>query len=335
MRAAVRLGGRMALKRAGLRLLIGALRRLPMHWRQGLAHGLGPLLLQLAPRTRHRLDQNLAHALPGLLPSARGTIAREVSQHICQGVLDSFWLEQLALDIEFGDEQARTILQSGGGASVATLHMGCYEVVALALQRLTGRCSTLAKIPPWLRRGEMLYGRVGIDCLDKRQPGVFFRLLDAARAGRYIALHADHHGQDLPVRFFGRNTRAPTGALLLAALARKPLLLGYAWQEGAGRYRVRFETLEAQPPGRQGAALAGALQRLYQRLEQVIRAHPSHWDWSYRRWRPEDQPRPDGLRARSGAQLGMEETVVGLDQVQGQAAAGAMVFQATPDQRAA
>ncbi|MFY8118821.1 MAG: lysophospholipid acyltransferase family protein [Roseateles sp.] len=325
----------MALKRAGLRLLIGALRRLPMHWRQGLAHGLGPLLLQLAPRTRHRLGENLAHALPGLLPSARSTIAREVSQHICQGVLDSFWLEQLALDIEFGDEQARTILQSGGGASVATLHMGCYEVVALALQRLTGRCSTLAKIPPWLGRGEMLYGRVGIDCLDKRQPGVFFRLLDAARAGRYIALHADHHGQDLPVRFFGRNTRAPTGALLLSALARKPLLLGYAWQEGAGRYRVRFETLEAQPPGRQGAALAGALQRLYQRLEQVIRAHPSHWDWSYRRWRPEDQPRPGGLRARSGAQLGMEETVVGLDQVQGQAAAGAMVFQATPDQRAA
>jgi KDO2-lipid IV(A) lauroyltransferase len=325
----------MKIKHAGLRLMIGALRGLPMRWRQRLAHGLGPVLLQLAPRTRRRLDENLALALPGLAPPSRRRMARRVSQHICQGVLDSFWLEQLALDIEFGDEQARSILQSGGGASVATLHMGCYEVVALALQRLTGRCSTLAKIPAWLQQGEMLYGRVGIDCLDKRQPGAFFRLLDAARAGRYIALHADHHGQDLPVRFFGRNTRAPTGALLLSALARKPLLLGYAWQEGAGRYRVRFETLEAQPPGRQGAALAGALQRLYRRLEQVIRAHPSNWDWSYRRWRPEDQPCPEGRRARSGAQLGLEETVVGMDQIQGQAAAGPMIFQAAPDQRAA
>lgn len=316
----------------GIELLTGGLARLPMGWRRGFAHGLAPWLLRLSPRTHRRTLANLAEALPGLDCGARARVAREVSQHICQGVLDGFWLEQLQLDIEYGDAQAREILLAGEGASVATLHMGCYEVVALALQRLTGRCTTLSNIPPWLSRGERLYQRVGIACVRKKQTGAFFKLLEAARGGQYIALHADHHGRDLPVRFFGRATRAPAGALLLSALARKPLLLGYAWQEAPGHYRVRFETLEATPLRRHNAELCAALQRLYTRFEQVIQERPAHWDWSYKRWREEDEPQP---AASSGPQLGLEQAGVGLDQVHGQAAAGAMVFQATPDQRAA
>jgi KDO2-lipid IV(A) lauroyltransferase len=310
---------------AAVRLLTGVLRRLPARARQAFAFTLGPWLLRLAGRTQRRLLDNLAQARPALPAAQREQIARGVSQHICLGVLDAFWMERLRLDIDYADATARAILASGQGASIVTLHMGCYEAVALAVQRLTGKSTTLAKLPAYLPSAQRMYSRVGIDCLRQQQAGVFFTLLQAARAGRYVTLHGDHHGSDLPVRFFGRDTRAPAGALLLSALARKPLLLAHAVLSGPGRYRVVFETLQAEPLRRDKTMLQQAAQRVYARFEQIIEQHPAHWDWSYKRWRDSDRAEPVSA-PMSAPVLGGKEAGVGLHRVQRQAPAGQMVL---------
>ncbi|QPF76025.1 hypothetical protein G8A07_25940 [Roseateles sp. DAIF2] len=311
-----------------IRLLTGGLRRLPATARQAFAFAVAPWVLRLAGRTHRRLLDNLRLAQPALDAAQREQIARGVSQHICLGVLDAFWMDQLQLDIDYADPQARQILAAGEGASIVTLHMGCYEAVALAVQRLTGKSTTMAKLPAYLKDGDRMYRRVGIDCLRQKQDGAFFALLQAAREGRYVSLHGDHHGTDMPVRFFGRDTRAPGGALLLSALARKPLLLAYAVLSGPGRYRVVFETLHATPLRRHTAELQQAAQRVYTRFEQIIEQHPAHWDWSYKRWREGDRAAAPATAAAapSGPALGDKQAVVGLHQVQRQAPAGQMVL---------
>lgn len=266
-------------------LLMGLLGRLSARQRQRFAGIVAPLILRCAKRTDARLAANLALALPQLDAAQRRTLALRSYRNICLGVLDTFWLDKLQLDIEFSDIAVRRIIEGGGGASIVTLHMGCFEVVALAVQRLTGRSSTMSNIPPHLQCVSRLYQAAGIACVHKSKPGGFFDLICAAKRGAYVTLHGDHYGSDMPVSFFGRPTHAPGGAVMLAALASKPLLLGYAVLSEAGRYRVVFETLVEHPLPRQPAELAWAMGRVYRRFEQVIRQHPEHWYWSYKRWR--------------------------------------------------
>ncbi|MCX2864081.1 hypothetical protein OOZ63_19830 [Paucibacter sp. PLA-PC-4] len=266
-------------------LLMGLLGRLSARQRQRVAGIVALLILRCAKRTDTRLAANLALAMPQLDAAQRRTLALRSYRNICLGVLDTFWLDKLRLDIEFSDSAARRIIEGGGGASIVTLHMGCYEVVALAVQRLTGRSTTMSNIPPHLRCVSRLYQAAGIACVHKNKPGGFFELVRAAKRGGYVTLHGDHYGSDMPVNFFGHATQAPGGAVMLAALASKPLLLGYAVLSEAGRYRVVFETLVEHPLPRQPAELAWAMGRVYRRFEQVIRQHPEHWYWSYKRWR--------------------------------------------------
>lgn len=266
-------------------LLMALLGRLSARQRQRFAGIVAPLILRLVRRTDARLAANLALALPQLDAAQRRTLALSSYRNICLGVLDTFWLDKLQLDIEFNDSTSRRIIEGGGGASIVTLHMGCYEVVALAVQRLTGRSSTMSNIPSYLNCVQRQYEAVGIECIHKKKPGGFFELIRAARRGAYVTLHGDHYGSDMPVSFFGRPTHAPGGAVMLAALSSKPLLLGYAVLSEAGRYRVVFETLVEHPLPRQPAELQWAMGRVYRRFEQVIRQHPEHWYWSYKRWR--------------------------------------------------
>ncbi|MBB5205470.1 KDO2-lipid IV(A) lauroyltransferase [Inhella inkyongensis] len=220
---------------------------------------------------------------------------------VCMGVLDSLFLKELRVDIAYEDAGARQALTQGERACVSTLHMGCYETVALALQRLTGRCTTLAKLPPGLPSIATRLRASGIRYLDRTEGNQLFELVAALRKGGFVCLHADHQGRDIEVRFLGQTTKAPVGCALVAALGGAPLLLGHAQMLAAGHYRVSFSTLSTQAPGRDLASLKRQVRRCYRRFDALVRAHPEHYYWSYARFRPRAEPQAGPPQSKPAA----------------------------------
>lgn len=265
--------------------LLAILGQLSPAIRQRLAHATASAVLACARSTRLRLLDNVRQAFPLLEEDEVRRIGYRSYQTIYAGVLDSFWLSELRLDID-RDDTARRTLEGEHGAIVITLHTCCYEVASLAVQRLTGRSTTLSYVPAYLTQAFDFYRNAGIEWIHKKAPGAFFSLVDAARRGRFVTLHGDHHANEVGVHFFGRPVGAPCGGPMLSALAGRPLLLAYARYVAAGHYRVCFETLSAAPVPRDRDALARTTQHLYTRFEQIISEHPEQWYWSYKRWRP-------------------------------------------------
>jgi KDO2-lipid IV(A) lauroyltransferase len=67
----------------------------------------------------------------------------------------------------------------------------------------------------------------------------------------------------------------------LAARTGATVIPGYAmWQEGEGRYVLRFFE-----PLSMGGDVAADTQRLHEHLEAVIRRDPGQWLWIHRRWK--------------------------------------------------
>ncbi|WP_102797785.1 lysophospholipid acyltransferase family protein [Bowmanella denitrificans] len=264
--------------------LMKYLARIPAARRPLLAGMLARIILRLSSRTRKRAINNLALALPLLSDQQRRTMVRQSYTGIIQGLLDCLNLAELEMDIHC-DEQAAQYLASGKGLCVVTLHTCCYELVPLALQRLTGRSTTLSHLPKFIDPKHNPYQKAGIGYVEKKQPGAFVKLLNQVKQGAVVTLHADLYAEDINVHFFGRETRAPAGAAMLSAFAGTPLLLAWGVKTKEGRYQVFIEPFMHQPVERNKTAFELVTRKLYERFEQIILSYPEQWYWSFNRWR--------------------------------------------------
>lgn len=249
---------------------------------------LGKLILRFAKKTRLRAINNIANALPELSVSEIKLLAEKAYANCAFGVMESFWLAQLEPEI-FCDEDTLRILQSGQGACIATMHLGCYDAVPLAVQKFANDSVTLTDIPSFITEGSSFYQQAQITAIDKNSHGAFAELLKHARSNAYISLHSDLWANEVPVDFFAQQTKAPGGVALLSAISKKPLLLGYAVYQEDGQIKVFFETIyhigEPSINDNEPQTPEQLMQRIYHRFEQIIKQYPEQWYWSYKRWR--------------------------------------------------
>lgn len=271
-----------------IKVLIKLLKQSPRHLRKSVVGSLAKLILLSSKKTRHRAINNITRALPDLTMNDVKSLAYEAYANCAFGVAESFWLEQIEPEI-FCDEDTLEILQSGQGACIATMHLGCYEAVPLAVQKLARSSVTLTNIPSFIDNGVQFYRNAGITAINKKTPTAFTQVLEQICNQSYVSLHCDLYANETPIRFFEQQTKAPAGVALLAAMSKKPLLLGYATYQGDERVQVFFETITLDTcsiASTNSAELAQQLMnKIYQRFEQVIRQYPNQWYWSYNRWR--------------------------------------------------
>ncbi|MGB0894378.1 MAG: lysophospholipid acyltransferase family protein [Parashewanella sp.] len=262
---------------------ISLLKLVARHRRRHVSDFLAGLIFTCSKKVRKRAIANVQIGLPELSKNQAHDIARRSYQSICFGLLESFWMNELAVDITM-DDKAKKIFESGSGASISTLHMSCYEVVALAVSRMSNHSTTLSKIPKFLKSGTDIYQQAGIDCVDKRDKSSFFKLVKAVKAGSFVTLHADHFADEVPVTFFGQKTKGPCGSAMLSAMGNKPLLFAYSYLAENGRYQVHFETVSEAAIAKSETKMQIAMQSIYERFESVITSHCEQWYWSYNRW---------------------------------------------------
>lgn len=272
------------LSKSAAEFMLWLLGRLPVSWAQALAGVLSAAIFAMSAKTRGRARNNIRRALPELDTGRVNALARCSYRNIVAGLFECLHLDKIEMEWRC-DQATLALLNSNRALSIATLHMGCYEVVPLGIQRITGRSVTLSKLPAYLPSAAKIYQQAGIQVIDKQSINAFLKLLSAVTEKQVVSLHSDLYGSDTAVRFFDQSTTAPAGAAMLSAYSGCPLLLAYAVRISPFRYQLHVETLFADAVGRDRAKIDIAVQAIYNRFEQIIKCHPQQWYWSYNRWR--------------------------------------------------
>lgn len=269
------------------------------------------------PRTR-RVREQLASAFPDEAPEQRKRWQREVFGHLAQGLAELVLMSgrhraAMLSHVEvIGLEHLeRAVRESGGkGAVVIGPHLGNWELAAAALAGLGVPVSAVYRglRQPALERalqrvrsgtprtrGEIERGSPIEQIAMGRRAGVQF--LRALEAGRSVLVLLDQHArrdEGMIVEFFGRPARTRFGPLKLADRVGAPVLMAFATRDGDRRHH----RLTIHPPLQleRGAAedeevLRRNLQTVSAAIETEIRALPTQWIWTHRRWRAENERR--------------------------------------------
>lgn len=266
-----------------LTLLIATLQKTSRQKRRLVLGKIGKLILFLSKKTQQRAIGNIRRAMPSFSEKEAKALAFSAYSNCAFGVAETFWLDELEPEV-FCDESTLEILQSSKGACIATMHLGCYEAVPLAIAKLTHSSTTLTNVPKFIESGLQFYANAGVTAINKKSSSAFIELIRQAKKNSYVSLHCDLWGNEVEVSFFNQKTKAPAGIALIAKMTQKPLLLGYSIYDEQGNIKVYLETLYKESCYNQ-LSHEQVMATIYQRFEEIITQYPEQWYWSYKRWR--------------------------------------------------
>ncbi|MBW7909185.1 MAG: hypothetical protein H3C50_09790 [Kiritimatiellae bacterium] len=292
--------------RAGLevRLAQWALRVIPTLTRPTLCH-LARFLGRAAyffggSRTRDVADANLKLVFPTLSNRERRRLSIKALQSFALSMLDVFWvtrepLRKLEALVAF--HPSYELLFQPGAVICITAHMGNWELLGMAVSRRGGEPLTSVAATIKNPRVDALFNdlrqRTGQHIVARK--GAVRSLLKTLREGRKIALVLDQNTKPVDggvfVNFLGRPAPISSAPALLALRTGAPVIVGCMIPNAAGTYETlpMITVNTSHLPDDQDLAVQTLSQRIADVLSELIRQHPEHWAWSYKRWkfRPE------------------------------------------------
>ena len=191
-----------------------------------------------------------------------------------------------------GREHLSAPLAAGSGVVLLSAHMGNYEVAGLLSGRETPLLEGLHVVMLDAEREAIkrVFERMGsVHRLPRiiavnRAEYPALRILEALRAGAPVAMHGDRILDARPggwvwCDFLGGRAPFPTGPFLLAAAARVPVVLTFAFNVGPQRYELWAEPPRhvVLPRGEREAALAREAQWYADRLAHWVKRYPDNW----------------------------------------------------------
>jgi predicted LPLAT superfamily acyltransferase len=208
--------------------------------------------------------------------------------------------ENLRIEADVNEEVLRTI-KGARGCLLLVAHFGSFEAL-----RVKGTRRAEAPIRIVLDRQ---VGRMATSLLERLNPALAARIIDAARrgpelmldikeaveAGQIVGMMADRARADeraLTVSFLGGTVRVPAGPWIVAGMLGIPVVLGFGLYRGAGRYECRLQLFAQRidfPRERREAVLQECAQRYVAQLEEQVRAAPYNWFNFFDYWLDDEQ----------------------------------------------
>jgi len=280
--------------------------RLPLRLLHLLGAVLGWLMYLLDGKYAARLRENLAHEWQGR-PDAEfhkvlNANVREMGKSICELP----WIWRRPLDEVLGQVQAchgmeyvEAAQRRGKGIIFLTPHLGCFEIVSLYMAvrmplTIMYRTPKLAWLDQVMRSGR-LRGQTSLARADISGVRAMFKALKRGEAIGLLPDQVPGNGEGEWAPFFGRPAYTMTLVGRLAESSGAPVLLSYGERlpRGAG-YVLHFTPLEFSPD-------IAVARQLNAALEQIIRACPAQYLWSYNRYKvPAGVQPPGGEQEKTG-----------------------------------
>jgi hypothetical protein len=186
-----------------------------------------------------------------------------------------------------GLDMLRAAAARGEGLVLLGAHMGSFEAL-----RAVGGEGAPVEVRMLMHTGNPGPAEALFDSLDPGRRAAIIPLgrpeamlaarevLDRAGVVGLLADRAVRGERMVTAAFLGHPAPFPGGPMILAAVLRAPVVLGFGLWLGPRRYLLRFEEFAPAidlPRAGRDAALAGWVARYAARLSEVCRAHPYNW----------------------------------------------------------
>jgi len=269
---------------------------LPLKSVQRLGVYLGSLGYYVVSRRRKIALENLRYAFPEKSERELRTIAKGAFRNFAITFTELLWFPNLTDEIirqvvhirnpEVITESYRT----GKGLILLAGHFGNWELIALAVGRLTGIPFTIIVqrqnnhlVDEVINRHRTLFGNRVVP------KGASIReILRTLQERRVVAIAPDQSGptEGPYVTFFGRTVSAHQGPAVFALKSGAPVIMGFMVRQQDGAYEVTLEEVpSADLTAYNDQTMLELTQRYTSLLEKYIRRYPDHWLWLHRRWK--------------------------------------------------
>jgi lauroyl/myristoyl acyltransferase len=268
--------------------------RWPRWWEQLHSRWVMFLIMVIYPHPKRMVRRNLAHVLGSSAGSWRVRRACSIMlRHFAYQWVDLFRYAQMpvesaqqeVLDEITGHEHLRDAVDAGQGVVLLTGHLGNWELggVLLGRERLPisvvyvkDKFGDLEHYRGFLRR------QGDIEEIPIAPGGSWSSLpvLRALRAGRVVAMQGDRDfdGRGIAATFFGERVLFPRGPFLVALLTGAPIVPAFITYTAKYQLAGEFaEPIRVASGGDRDAALAAAVQRWADILEEQVRRCPTQW----------------------------------------------------------
>jgi KDO2-lipid IV(A) lauroyltransferase len=216
-------------------------------------------------------------------------------QSFALALLDTFWFahkpeERVERLVRFAPE-FEALFQAKAQICI-TAHLGNWEVLGMAFS-FRGYPLTSVAAPLENEAVDALFNRLrkatGQRVVSKH--GALRPLLRTLKDGDKVALVLDQNTKPseggLFVDFFGKAAPVSSAAAALSLRTGAEVFVGACIPQADGSYYAPPpEHVPAPEPGAHEAeTLHIFTQRITSAVEQLVRSHPEHWLWSYKRWK--------------------------------------------------
>ena len=205
-------------------------------------------------------------------------------------------IERSTVDVTEGATSWLTYLeqakQAGRGIIFVSAHFGNWDMAAAILARRIA-FSAITETFADERLNTLLQNQ-------RKEKGVAIiplegsprRILRALQQNQLVGLLVDRPvtaKQGTPVRFFGRTTYVPSGPAALALKSGAAILPGFVWYGPRNKLLLRaFPPIFPQPSGDRSGDIVAVTQRIYDSMEEMIRAWPTQW-YMFRQFWPTEE----------------------------------------------
>jgi KDO2-lipid IV(A) lauroyltransferase len=286
-----------------LGFLLGSM-LIPRPLQRVVSVAVGDLFYLLMKRTRWAVKRNLEVIGRGQFnPQQISRLARRTFRNYGQYLLDYMVINRITssnkgtvIGGEVGAEHMAQALREGKGAICITPHLGNWEMGGLLLAFRGGTLNVLSLDEPDVRtkafRGRFRHSK-GIRELYIRggaeDPFSTIELVKALRNNEIVAMLGDreHSPNTIEVDFFGRKTRFPMGAGILAMMTGAPVLPVFVVMEEDRKYRGIIEKpiyFDGSRRGERELVIQEGMERIARIFEDYIGRYPDQWYNFYFYW---------------------------------------------------
>jgi KDO2-lipid IV(A) lauroyltransferase len=262
---------------------------LPARLGYRLASLAGSIAYLVSGRGRAAVQANLDRVLgPKVDPAQRNRLVRRVFQNAAKNYFDLFRVPRLhPAEVEkvlsiHNWERLEQALAQGKGVVLATAHFGNFDLVG---QVLAGRSLPVTAIAESLQPPQLFHLVTGMRnskglSFIPAGPAAVRAVIKALRRGEIVGMACDRdiQGKGLRVRFFGEETRLPTGAMFMGVKTGAPIVPAFVVRRPDDTFTAFVESpIEVGPAQPEEEVVRRCTEQMAALLERYISQYPDQW----------------------------------------------------------
>ncbi len=250
----------------------------------------GARVIGMASPLRKRADRNLALAMPEVSAQDRAIILKGMFDHLARNAIEYIHLREIGDTADRiavqGEAHLRQAKTAGKGAVLVSAHLGNWEAVRLACERLDWKPALIYRafnnplIDAECRR---LMSVIDAPILQKGKRGTLALLRHVKNGGAAMILTDQRFTGAPEIPFFGHPAKTALAAAEIAQKYNAPLIpVRGIRRDQSSMFDVTFDAPLEVTPGEEGAV--AAMTEINRLLEQWIRQNPRQYFWLHNRW---------------------------------------------------